>query len=121
MCVTIGQFDLIIGETPAFNVIPEIVACDDEIADGITEFDLNSYNDIITGGNPDVTVTYHATQEFAQAGFPALPVFYTNTTNPEDIWVRVSDVSGCYGIFMSSLVVVPRPEIFEPLPLIYCD
>ncbi|MDA9310353.1 T9SS type B sorting domain-containing protein, partial [Flavobacteriaceae bacterium] len=121
LCVTIGQFDLIIGETPAFNVIPEIVACDDEIADGITEFDLNSYNDIITGGNPDVTVTYHATQEFAQAGFPALPVFYTNTTNPEDIWVRVSDVSGCYGIFMSSLVVVPRPEIFEPLPLIYCD
>ncbi|MDB9964834.1 T9SS type B sorting domain-containing protein [Flavobacteriaceae bacterium] len=121
LCVTIGQFDLIIGETPAFNVIPEIVACDDEIADGITEFDLNSYNDIITGGNPDVTVTYHATQEFAQAGIPALPVFYTNTTNPEDIWVRVSDVSGCYGIFMSSLVVVPRPEIFEPLPLIYCD
>ena len=54
-------------------------------------------------------------------GFPALPVFYTNTTNPEDVWVRVSDVSGCYGVFMSSLVVVPRPEIFEPLPLIYCD
>ena len=121
LCVTIGQFDLIIGETPSFNVIPEIVACDDEIADGITEFDLNSYNEIITGGNPDVTVTYHATQEFAQDGIPALPVFYTNTTNPEDIWVRVSDVSGCYGIFMSSLVVVPRPEIFEPLPLIYCD
>ncbi len=121
LCVTIGQFDLIIGETPSFNVIPEIEACDDEIADGITEFDLNSYNEIITGGNPDVTVTYHATQEFAQAGFPALPVFYTNTTNPEDIWVRVSDVSGCYGVFMSSLVVVPRPEIFEPLPLIYCD
>jgi len=121
LCVTIGQFDLIIGEIPAFNVIPEIEACDDEIADGITEFDLNSYNEIITGGNPDVTVTYHATQEFAQAGFPALPVFYTNTTNPEDIWVRVSDVSGCYGVFMSSLVVVPRPEIFEPLPLIYCD
>ena len=121
LCVTIGQFDLILGETPTFNVIPEIEACDDEIADGITEFDLNSYNAIITGGNPDVTVTYHATQEFAQAGFPALPVFYTNTTNPEDIWVRVSDVSGCYGIFMSSLVVVPRPEIFEPLPLIYCD
>ncbi len=121
LCVTIGQFDLILGETPAFNVIPEIEACDDEIADGITEFDLNSYNEIITGGNPDVTVTYHATQEFAQAGFPALPVFYTNTTNPEDIWVRVSDVSGCYGVFMSELVVVPRPEIFEPLPLIYCD
>ena len=121
LCVTIGQFDLILGETPTFNVIPEIEACDDEIADGITEFDLNSYNAIITGGNPDVTVTYHATQEFAQVGFPALPVFYTNTTNPEDIWVRVSDVSGCYGVFMSSLVVVPRPEIFEPLPLIYCD
>ena len=121
LCVTIGQFDLILGETPAFNVIPEIEACDDEIADGITEFDLNSYNEIITGGNPDVTVTYHATQDFAQAGFPALPVFYTNTTNPEDIWVRVSDVSGCYGVFMSELVVVPRPEIFEPLPLIYCD
>ena len=121
LCVTIGQFDLILGETPAFNVIPEIAACDDEIADGITEFDLNSYNEIITGGNPDVTVTYHATQEFAQDGIPALPVFYTNTTSPEDIWVRVSDVSGCYGVFMSSLVVVPRPEIFEPLPLIYCD
>jgi gliding motility-associated-like protein len=121
LCVTVGQFDLILGETPSFNVILEIEACDDDIADGITEFDLNSYNEIITGGNPGLTVTYHSTFEFAEDGFPALPVFYTNSTNPEDIWVRVSDVSGCYGIFMSSLVVVARPEIFEPLPLIYCD
>ena len=52
---------------------------------------------------------------------PALPVFYTNMTNPETIWVRVEDPNGCYGVFMSELVVLPRPEIFEPEPLIYCD
>ena len=81
LCVTIGQFDLIIGETPAFNVIPEIEACDDEIADGITEFDLNSYNEIITGGNPDVTVTYHATPGVCPRWF-FLPCLYFTPTRP---------------------------------------
>ena len=56
-------------EEKKMELIEYIANCDDEIADGITEFDLNSYNTIITGGNPDVTVTYHATQEFAEIGF----------------------------------------------------
>ena len=75
LCVTIGQFDLILGETPAFNVIPEIEACDDEIADGITEFDLNSYNEIITGGNPDVTVTYPRYPGVCSSWFSCLACF----------------------------------------------
>jgi gliding motility-associated-like protein len=121
LCFTVGQFNLVLGQTPIFNVIPEIEACDDEISDGFTEFDLNSYNTSITGGDPSLTVTYHATQADAENGVPALPVFYTNITNPESIWVRVENPEGCYGIFMSELVVIPRPEIFEPDPLIYCD
>ncbi|MGK0386133.1 MAG: hypothetical protein ACI849_000740, partial [Patiriisocius sp.] len=72
LCFTVGQFNLILGQTPVFNVIPEIEACDDAIADGFTEFDLNSYNTSITGGDPTLTVTYHATQGDAENGVPAL-------------------------------------------------
>ncbi|WP_151892458.1 CARDB domain-containing protein, partial [Patiriisocius marinistellae] len=122
LCTTVGSFNLVLGQVPVFNVLPEITACDDEIADGITEFDLNSNNTAITGGNTGLNVTYYSSLADAQAPMNALAVFYTNQTNPEAVWVRVEDnMSGCYGIFESQLVVIARPEVFQPDDLIYCD
>ncbi|MFT7071885.1 MAG: hypothetical protein ACJAX3_000859, partial [Patiriisocius sp.] len=122
LCVAVASFNLILGQSPLFTSLAEITTCDDGLADGISEFDLNSNNAVITGGNMGLTVTYYASLSDAESPINALPVFYTNTFNPEAIWVRVEDnATGCRSIFMSELRVVARPDVCAPDPIIFCD
>ncbi|MDC0096798.1 choice-of-anchor J domain-containing protein [bacterium] len=112
VCYSVGVFDLIVEPTPDFSPIPAITSADDEVLDGITQFDLNSYIPEITFGNPDLTVTFHLTGSDAQNGVQNLPGLYTNLSNPQTIYARVSDNNtGCYGIFAIDLLVVPPPPI----------
>ncbi|MDB9913529.1 hypothetical protein OAD06_04445, partial [Flavobacteriaceae bacterium] len=51
-CVTVLSFNLVVGEIPSdFTVVPIFEQCDDLILDGVTEFDLNTQNPLITGGS----------------------------------------------------------------------
>ena len=110
VCYSVGVFDLFVEPTPDFFPIPEITSADDEVLDGFTEFDLNSYIPEITLGNPDLTVTFHETFDNAQNGVQNLGGLYYNTVNPQTIYARVSDNNtGCYGIFAFDLSVVPPP------------
>jgi gliding motility-associated-like protein len=121
-CVTVGSFNLVLGSVPNYTIVPEFSKCDDAVLDGFTSFDLNEQNFTITNGNIGLNVTYYGTQADAEAGVMPLPIPYTNTINPETIWVRVeSNATGCYGVFPMDLVVVAPPEIFQPDPLTYCD
>jgi hypothetical protein len=110
VCYSVGVFNLNVEPTPDFFPIPLITSADDEIVDGLTEFDLNSYIPEITLGNPDLTVTFHETLSDALNGVGNLPGLYTNLLNPQTIFARVSDNNtGCYGIFAFDLLVVPPP------------
>ena len=121
-CITVLSFDLIVGGVPEYTVVPMFEQCDDLVLDGITEFDLNTQNALITGVNPVLNVSYHPTQLDADGNINPLPIPYTNTINPEIIFVRVEDnTTGCYETFEMELVVVPPPDIFMPDPLEYCD
>ncbi|MDC0539195.1 hypothetical protein OAN97_01725, partial [Flavobacteriaceae bacterium] len=93
-CTAINSFNLVLGEVPVYTPVPLFQLCDDAVADGFTDFDLDSKNtEIATFGgvfNPDITVTYHLTLPDAEAGtIPSLSSPYTNITNPQPIWVRV--------------------------------
>ena len=112
VCYSVGVFDLIVEPTPDFSPIPAITSADDEVLDGLTEFDLNSYIPEITLGNPDLTVTFHENFDNAQNGVQNLPGLYTNLSNPQTIYARVSDNNtGCYGIFAIDLfVILPPPN-----------
>ena len=72
---------------------------------------------------PNLIVTYHLTEADAEAGTtPSLSSPYTNTTNPEPIWVRVEDATtGCYGDFQMELFVNPLPTPVVPIDFIECD
>jgi gliding motility-associated-like protein len=121
-CVTVSSFLLLLDEVPIYVDPTPFEVCDDEVADGITEFDLNSKNGEISDGDISLSITYYGTQGDAQAAVNPLPIPYTNTVNPEVIWVRIeSNITGCYGVTTMDLVVVEAPEIFPPDPLIYCD
>ncbi|RLA26372.1 MAG: hypothetical protein DRQ63_08385, partial [Gammaproteobacteria bacterium] len=121
-CEQIGSFDLVVELLPVFTVVTPFELCDDEVADGFTEFDLNFQNATITGGDPNLGVTYYPTQIDADDATNALVIPYTNTVNPEMIYVRIEDnTTGCYDTFEMELVVVDRPTIFDPEPLEFCD
>jgi large repetitive protein len=118
-CFTVGTFDLVVDLVPEYVEVPEFIRCDLN-DDGVESFNLNSQNAAIVDGDPDLSVTYHATEQDAMDATGFLPIPYTSSG--EVVWVRVeSNSRGCYGVFAMELVVVPAPEIFEPDPLVYCD
>ena len=121
-CIKIGSFNLVVELAPVFTVVPVVALCDDLVQDGFTEFDLNLQNNIITGGDPTLSVTYYPTEVDAEAAINPLPLPYTNVVNPETIFVRVqSGVTGCYATFPMELIVVEAPTIVTPNPMEICD
>lgn len=121
-CFSIGSFTLVVNDNP-ITAEPEVYElCDELPFDGFTEFDLESRNDEITAGAAGVTLTYHETEDDAQAGVGALSSPYTNTSNPQTVYARVeNDATGCFSVQSLDLLVVETPEAFVPTPLEECD
>ena len=121
-CIKIGSFELVVELAPVFTLVPVVELCDDLVQDGFTEFDLNLQNNIITGGDPTLSVTYYPTELDAEDATNPLSLPHTNVVNPETIFVRVqSGVTGCYATFPMELIVVEAPTIVTPNPLEVCD
>ena len=101
-CVTVLSFNLVVGEIPSdFTVVPIFEQCDDLILDGVTEFDLNTQNPLITGGSSFLNVSYYVSQTDADTATNPLVSPYTNITDPETIFVRVEDnTTGCHDTFL---------------------
>ena len=121
-CVTIGTFDLFVNPLPIFNVPTLFELCDDAVADGFTEFDLSLKDLEITGGDPNLGVTYYLTPEDADAGTPELVLPYTNISNPQTVYPRISNLTtGCFDTTELDLFVNPLPIPFPPAALERCD
>ncbi|QIE60172.1 T9SS type B sorting domain-containing protein [Rasiella rasia] len=118
-CYTVVSFSLILDTIPLFVEVPEFRQCDND-GDGVESFDLNTQNATIVDGDLDLSVTYHPTELDADDATNELMSPYVS--GGEVIWVRVeSNSRGCYGVFDMELIVVERPDIFEPDPLTICD
>lgn len=123
-CYTVIEMELIVAPTPEVpQDLPDLMACDDS---GFYEFNLRENESLIYGSqNPDdYTLTYHLTQADADAGTPfiAQPESFTNTTNPQTIWVRLTDnASQCYTLGSFDLIVSNGLPITDPEPWAKCD
>ena len=99
-----------------------MVVCDDNVGDGLTEIDLSEKDVEVTGGNSQYAATYHLTLADADSGTSPLPVPYTNTSNPQTVYVSVVDtVTGCRDTTELVLQVEQAPVAYVPTPLEYCD
>jgi len=90
--------------------------CDDNILnDGVAQFDLLSLTDeILDGQNPDdYTIDFYLTEPEAIAGMgQILPTLYENVSNPQTIYVRVSNnlnPDTCFEVEAIPLSVNPVP------------
>ena len=90
--------------------------CDDNIEnDGVAQFDLATLEGEILDGqdSADYTITFHFSQQNALDNIEPLPLLYENLTNPQIIWVRVSNNISpdvCFEVQEIPLRVNPIPE-----------
>ncbi|MFN3755264.1 MAG: hypothetical protein ACK4R1_14510, partial [Flavobacterium sp.] len=97
---------------PSANSIPDVQTCSNTPNVGI--YNLNTVRPLI---NPDTTnniISFHTTLANAIDNVNPLPDIYANTSNPQTIYVRVTDVvAGCYSTTSFNLVVnlVPTANI----------
>ncbi|MGB6267447.1 MAG: T9SS type B sorting domain-containing protein, partial [Olleya sp.] len=96
-CYTIVSFDVIVNPLPVVSPIDDYIYCE-LFNDGQYGFDLESKTDeILNGQDPTIfTVTYHETQAEADTAMNALSSPYTNTSNPQTIFVNITNtITGC--------------------------
>ena len=102
----IVQLQLVVIVGPYFNNPQNLIVFQNN-ASGMATFDLTSQNGNITGGMPSSSITYHLSESDANLGLPEIVSAnsFVNTSNPQVIWVRVANGSGCPKIGNFSLSV----------------
>ncbi|MBO3115576.1 choice-of-anchor L domain-containing protein, partial [Winogradskyella sp. DF17] len=76
--------------SPTANQPQDLVVCD---TDGTAQFDLSENTNVVLGAQDPLAfaVSYHLTEDDANNNANPLPTNYTNTSNPQTIWVRIAD------------------------------
>src|SRR5699024_2807292 len=114
-CSTTVTLTLVVNPIPTPTLAEDLdpyVVCD-ENNDGFGEFDLSTQDDYIINDEQNVEVSYHATEEAAEAGTPSLPNDYVNITPDQQvIYARLTHTeTGCYAWTELTLEVVSAPEV----------
>lgn len=121
-CYTTSSFVIMMERSPDFNAPSDMPVCDDITNDGKAVFDLNEkINEITTGINENLDVTFYLTKENAETGLNPLPLNYENTSNPQAIIARIDNNSGCSSFTNFVLSVIPGPLVTLSKPIVKCD
>ncbi len=127
-CVSVGSFELIVSLPPVIAMpgdLPAYERCDDTVADGFAEFDLTLADSDITLGAVGLLVQYYTSDTDAQDDTNVIDpaTSFTNTVNPQTIWVRVTDGdTGCVSFTSITIRVLPNPSPnTNPDPIEVCD
>jgi gliding motility-associated-like protein len=126
-CYGLGSFELQVLLGPSLTQPTAYTLCDDlgEVNDGFTVFDLTTKNDEITGGDPNLDVRYYETLADAENDTNVIDpdTFYTNTSNPQTLYIRVIDGNTeCYDTSITlTLRVESNPTPGDPDDLVLCD
>ncbi len=123
-CYSITSFHLIVNPIPIPNGnIADYELCDYNAPVNQETFNLGTMIPQITS-LPGVTVRFYDNLADAQNPTTAtpLPILYSNTSNPQQIWFNISDtVSGCNTTGSFNLVVNPLPIAVAPQPIFECS
>ena len=112
--------------SPEAHFPGDLKVCDGLSNDGKASFDLAQQTPGILGNQSpdDYQVTYYSSEALAEEGETFITGFsnYTNTENPQVVYVRVTNnQSGCYAITSFALEVIAIPTITDPIDLAACE
>ncbi|WP_298516777.1 T9SS type B sorting domain-containing protein [uncultured Kordia sp.] len=117
--------EITIYEVPTASAVSDYLLCDD-ISNNQTEtFDLSTKIDEALDGQSDLTfgVAFYASQENADTDENRLPLSFDNTTNNQEIFVRVFNLgqAGCHDTTSFTLIVNPLPVANPVASIDICD
>ncbi len=114
--------DLGVGPLPVPIAPPLQTVCDDDI-DGFASFDFTGLDLVVLGGQTGMDVSYHFSQEDADAGDNVLSSPYTNTeVDTQTIFIRLETVAtGCYATTTLDLEVFLLPVVPTITDYVLCD
>ncbi len=111
--------ELIVQQGAEANLPTPLEVCD-EIGgnDGIAQFDLTTLDDEVLGTQDpnQYRVTYHLTENDAEVGLNEITGAFTNSSNPQTVFVRVTNIPiGCFNTTTATLVVnlLPEPNLAD--------
>ncbi|GAA0871597.1 hypothetical protein GCM10009117_07430 [Gangjinia marincola] len=120
-CFSVTPFDIFIIYQPVVQDIFDLSVCDDTSNDESALFDLTEVGEAIVGGQAEVTLSFFANAEDAQQAMNELQAIeaFTNTSNPQEIFVRLENAEGftCEVIdsFLISVLSIPEVETLTGL------
>ncbi|MCL9807680.1 T9SS type B sorting domain-containing protein [Flavobacterium amniphilum] len=111
-CFASNSFKIGLNKMPVANVVPDMVACSDGAS---ALFLLNSHETVLLGSQNagDFNITYHLSQSDANAGLNSLNSNYTNTFNPQTIFIRLENklARECYVTSSFQINVRQKPAL----------
>lgn len=125
-CETLTSLELIVNPLPVFLNPSLLPLCDDNApGDGREAFTLEDRTAEILNGQTGLDVSYFLNPLDAEANSSALTSPYTNISNPQTVFVRVTNpTTSCYDFTTLTLEVlpIPTPNIPSPMHDLYeCD
>ena len=120
-CRKLSQVELIVNDIPVAGQPSNLEICS---ATGIASFTLtNNDLDVLNGLDAsNYTVSYHASMEDAQNSNSALASPYTNTSNPQTIYVRLEDnTTSCVGFTTFDLIISEPSQTANSENILECD
>ncbi|SHG45007.1 T9SS type B sorting domain-containing protein [Winogradskyella jejuensis] len=122
-CYGTDAFVLNVGTNPNFNEPPDIFPCDDASNDTVVTINLDEISaDISEGISEDLTISYYPSFEDFQAGTNLITgSTYTTISNPQELFIEISNGSLCTSTASFTVSVIPVPEVNEIAPFEDCD
>lgn len=121
-CFDTSSMLIEVQQTPNFNPPTDITVCDDISNDEFETFDISPKIDEISDGiTENLDISFHLSFDDANIGQNNLPLTYTNQFNPQQIYVRIENGTGCYVIEDFELNVVQVPDVNPAPNLVLCD
>ncbi|WP_179020419.1 T9SS type B sorting domain-containing protein [Winogradskyella forsetii] len=124
-CPIEGNAVVGVFEIPVAHPLTKVEACDDANNDGIFSFDFTDKNTEALSTQDPVAynVRYFETPEDADLGTNEITFPYTNTSNPQLIYVRVenSQNPNCFDVNSFELQVYNTPTVEWNNPFQICD
>ncbi|WP_111683534.1 T9SS type B sorting domain-containing protein [Winogradskyella tangerina] len=121
-CYGTSSFTIEVGTNPVYNQPSDWFVCDDISNDGVEEFDLSTkISEIEQGISENLTITFYTSLFNAENSIDALPLQYTNTANPQTIFVQIDNGTICNSITSFELNVIQVPDVNASIPLTSCD
>mgnify|MGYP006201748275 CR=1 FL=1 len=97
------------SSSPVLNLPILLSVC--STGDSKDVFYLEMMDEQISGGDPNITITYHKTLSDAENGSnPLNKEYYSTTNNIETLYYRGTDINGCYSTGILDLRVEPLPN-----------